>query len=178
MHAFYPHSHQCFCTRITYLVSANSNEVAPPCHRLHMLIISHYTLCRTPLMNARTTHQCVCTRITCLVSANSSDVAPPCHRPHLLSHTHTHCRTPSMNARTTQAGTSDLWQFISKHPAVNPGRVLKEQHYFTRPWITAAQFVSRYRRFANAGAWVRLTSASWSSSACTEGCVPACISVV
>lgn len=48
-----------------------------------------------------------------------------------------------------KGGTSDLWQFISKHPNVNLGRVLKEQHYFSRPWITADQFVSRYRRFVH-----------------------------
>jgi hypothetical protein len=78
--------------------------------------------------------------------------APPCHR--LTLHTLPHIVCAHRHTRITQAGTSDLWQFISKHPAVNPGRVLKEQHYFTRPWITAAQFVSRYRRFADAGACV------------------------
>jgi hypothetical protein len=46
-----------------------------------------------------------------------------------------------------KGGTSDLWQYISKHPNVNPGRVLKEQHYYSRPWLSAHQFVSRYRRW-------------------------------
>lgn len=47
-----------------------------------------------------------------------------------------------------KCGTSDLWAVASKHPDVNPGRVLKEQHYFSRPWITAHQWVDRYRRFS------------------------------
>jgi hypothetical protein len=33
-----------------------------------------------------------------------------------------------------KGGTSDLWAFLSKHPDINPGRVLKEQHYFSR-WV-------------------------------------------
>eukprot|EP00041_Stephanoeca_diplocostata_P032057 m.1015878 g.1015878 ORF g.1015878 m.1015878 type:complete len:477 (-) comp24077_c0_seq43:235-1665(-) len=51
---------------------------------------------------------------------------------------------------SVKGGTSDLWQFISKHPDVNTGGVLKEQHYFSRPWISAAQYIARYKRFATA----------------------------
>lgn len=47
-----------------------------------------------------------------------------------------------------KGGTSDTWAFISKHPDINTGGVLKEQHYYSRPWINAAQYASRYTRFA------------------------------
>eukprot|EP00040_Diaphanoeca_grandis_P006951 m.39188 g.39188 ORF g.39188 m.39188 type:complete len:507 (+) comp18117_c0_seq1:125-1645(+) len=47
-----------------------------------------------------------------------------------------------------KSGTSDLWDTISRHPHVNPGRVLKEQHYFSRSWHSAPQWIAKYKRFA------------------------------
>ena len=46
---------------------------------------------------------------------------------------------------------SPVWVLCVVWPLqVNPGRVLKEQHYYSRPWINAAQWVFRYKRFASA----------------------------